>query len=188
MTDERPISRAGRTQDHRVSDTIRDVMSPIPQGLTVDAMISDAAELMRREDIGDVIVLEEDRLYGILTDRDIVVRVVAEGRDPSQTRVGDVCSRELTRSLHISARKVKDNAAQLRRGRSIEQIPYDGNDAVGDIKRVGRRDGGCFAIGCVCCRPDSCRRGEVSQDDDNWGEDVDATPDTVGRSGPAGDL
>jgi len=53
-------------------------------------MISDAAELMRREDIGDVIVLEEDRLYGILTDRDIVVRVVAEGRDPS--RPGSVTS------------------------------------------------------------------------------------------------
>jgi CBS domain-containing protein len=129
MTDERPISRAGRTQDHRVSDTIRDVMSPIPQGLTVDAMISDAAELMRREDIGDVIVLEEDRLYGILTDRDIVVRVVAEGRDPSQTRIGDVCSRELTT---VAPEGSVGQALRLMREKAIRRLPVvEGDDVVG---------------------------------------------------------
>jgi len=134
MTDERPISRAGRTQDHRVSDTIRDVMSPIPQGLTVDAMISDAAELMRREDIGDVIVLEEDRLYGILTDRDIVVRVVAEGRDPSQTRVGDVCSRELTT---VTPEGSVGQALRLMREKAIRRLPVVEADEVVGILTIG---------------------------------------------------
>jgi CBS domain-containing protein len=43
-----------------------------------------------------VIVVEDEQLFGILTDRDIVVRVLAEGRDPETTPVGDICSRELT--------------------------------------------------------------------------------------------
>lgn len=123
------ISRAGRTQDHRVSDIIRDVMSPIPMGLTLDATVSDAAELMRREDIGDVIVLEEDRLYGILTDRDIVVRVVAEGREPSETRLGDVCSRELTT---VSPEGSVGEAVRLMREKAIRRLPVvEGDEVVG---------------------------------------------------------
>jgi signal-transduction protein with cAMP-binding, CBS, and nucleotidyltransferase domain len=72
--------RAGLTQDHRVSDIVRDVMSPCPRILAPDATLVDAALVMRREDIGDVLVCEEgDRLLGIVTDRDIVVRALAEG-------------------------------------------------------------------------------------------------------------
>ena len=134
MTDERAISRAGRTQDHTVSDTIRDVMSPIPQGLTVDAMVSDAAELMRREDIGDVIVLEEDRLYGMLTDRDIVVRVIAEGRDPSLTRVGDVCTRELTT---VAPEGSVGQALRLMRAQAIRRLPVVEDDEVVGILTLG---------------------------------------------------
>jgi len=133
MTNE-PTSRAGRTQDHRVSDTIRDVMSPIPQALTVDAMISDAAELMRREDIGDVIVLEEDRLYGILTDRDIVVRVVADGRDPALTRVGDVCSRELAT---VAPDGSVGEALRLMRAKAIRRLPVVDADEVVGILTIG---------------------------------------------------
>lgn len=133
MTDE-PTSRAGRTQDHRVSDTIQDVMSPIPQGLTVDAMITDAAELMLREDIGDVIVLEEDRLYGILTDRDIVVRVVAEGRDPALTRIGDVCSREVAT---VSPDGSVGEALRLMRAKAIRRLPVVDADEVVGILTIG---------------------------------------------------
>ena len=134
MTDEPVISRAGRTQDHTVSDTIRDVMSPIPQGLGVDATVSDAAELMFREDIGDVIVLEEGRLYGILTDRDIVVRVVAEGREPSQTRIGDVCSRELTT---VAPDGSVGQALRLMREKAIRRLPVVEADEVVGILTIG---------------------------------------------------
>jgi CBS domain-containing protein len=129
MTDDQTISRAGRTQDHHVSDTIRDVMSPIPQGVTADSTISVAAEMMQREDIGDVIVLEEGRLFGILTDRDIVVRVVAEGRDPSATRVGDVCSRDLTT---VAPDGSVGQAVRLMREKAIRRLPVvDGVEVVG---------------------------------------------------------
>jgi CBS domain-containing protein len=84
MTDERiePQSRAGLTQDHRVSDLVRDVMSPQPRMLRAEATISEAAEVMRREDIGDVIVVDADRLYGMLTDRDIVLASSRKARTP----------------------------------------------------------------------------------------------------------
>jgi len=128
------IIHTARTQDHPVSDTIRDVMSPIPMGLTVDGTVSNAAELMLREDIGDVIVLEEDRLYGILTDRDIVVRVVAEGRDPAQTRVGDVCSRELTT---VAPAGSVGEALRLMRAKAIRRLPVVDADELVGVLTIG---------------------------------------------------
>ena len=79
-----------------MNDDIRDIMTPSPHTIRSTESVKDAAQLMRKSDIGDVIVVEDNRLFGILTDRDIVVRVLAEGRDPGVTPVGDICSRELT--------------------------------------------------------------------------------------------
>jgi CBS domain-containing protein len=62
-----------------------DAMTPNPRTVESTATLVDAARVMRENDIGDVIVLEADRLCGILTDRDIVIRGVAEGRDPAAT-------------------------------------------------------------------------------------------------------
>jgi CBS domain-containing protein len=136
MTDERiePQSRAGLTQDHRVSDLVRDVMSPRPRMLHAEATISEAAEVMRREDIGDVIVVDADRLYGMLTDRDIVVRVLAEGQDPSQTRIGDVCSRELTT---ISPEESVGQAVRLMREKAIRRLPVVEHDEVVGMLTIG---------------------------------------------------
>ena len=100
----------------------------------MDAMISDAAEVMLREDIGDVIVLEEDRLYGILTDRDIVVRVVAERRDPCQTRLGDVCSRQLTT---IGPDDSVGQALRLMREKAIRRLPVVEASEVVGILTIG---------------------------------------------------
>jgi CBS domain-containing protein len=135
-TDERdePRSRAGRTQDHFVNDTIRDVMSPQPRVVTPEATILEAAEVMRREDIGDVIVAEADRLHGILTDRDIVVRVLAEGRDPSQTRAGEVCSRELTT---ISADESVGKAVRLMREKAVRRLPVVDRDEIVGMLTLG---------------------------------------------------
>jgi CBS domain-containing protein len=64
-----------------VHDNIRDVMSSRPKTLDADQTVAAAAQLMRGADIGDVLVVKsDDRLHGILTDRDIVVRVLAEGQ------------------------------------------------------------------------------------------------------------
>ena len=71
----------------------RDVVACTPQSTIVEV-----AQLMKEEDIGPVLVVDNEQsrtLVGIVTDRDIVLKVIAEGRDPKTTRVGDVMSKKL---------------------------------------------------------------------------------------------
>jgi CBS domain-containing protein len=83
--------------------------------------VREAAEAMRANDIGDVVVVDDNgKLSGILTDRDIVVRVVAEGRDPRTTRIGDIASRDLTA---VSPDDPVDRAVQLMRDKAIRRLP-----------------------------------------------------------------
>lgn len=127
--------RAGLTQDHRVSDVVRDVMSPCPRTLGPDATLIDAALVMRHEDIGDVLVCEEgDRLVGIVTDRDIVVRALAEGRNPAETRVADVCSRDL---VTIEPDDRVGGAVRLMREKAIRRIPVAENGRVVGMLTIG---------------------------------------------------
>lgn len=61
-------------------------------------MVTQVAQLMKREDIGPVLIVDGDQrrtLIGIVTDRDLVLKVIAEGLDPQTTRVGDVMSKKL---------------------------------------------------------------------------------------------
>jgi CBS domain-containing protein len=128
--------RAGLTQDPRVSDVIRDVMSPCPRALSPDATVVEAAELMRREDIGDVLVMADDDrvLVGILTDRDIVVRALAEGRDPAQTRIADVCSRDV---ITIGPDESVGQAVRLMREKAIRRIPVADDRQVVGMLTIG---------------------------------------------------
>ena len=127
--------RVGLTQDHRVSNVVRDVMSPCPRTLAPEATLIDAALVMRREDIGDVLVCEEcDRLVGIVTDRDIVVRALAEGRDPAATRVADVCSRDL---VTIEPGDSVGAAVRLMREKAIRRIPVAENGRVVGVLTIG---------------------------------------------------
>jgi CBS domain-containing protein len=104
-----------------MAERIRDVMTPDPQTLPESTLVRVAAETMRANDIGDVIVSDDDgRITGILTDRDIVVRVVAEGRDPRATRIGDIASRELTA---VEPDDPVDRAVDLMRERAIRRLP-----------------------------------------------------------------
>jgi CBS domain-containing protein len=71
--------------------TVRDVMTPKPRAVARSSSVGDAARLMQAEDVGSLPVVEAgDVLVGIVTDRDIAIRVVAAGKDPSSTRVADV--------------------------------------------------------------------------------------------------
>ena len=75
---------------------VRDIMTPDPVCVTPDTRLHEAARLMKEHDIGIVPVVEEGgsakRLVGLLTDRDIAIRLVAEGRDPDTVEVGEVMS------------------------------------------------------------------------------------------------
>lgn len=117
--------------------SVRDVMTPEPKVLEATASVIDAAELMRESDIGDVVVLEDDQLCGIVTDRDIVVRVLAEGSDPAMVTVGEICSRELTT---IPPTASIGDAVRLFREKAIRRLPVVEEDgevvgivSIGDI-------------------------------------------------------
>src|SRR6188472_4375180 len=74
---------------------ITDSMTENPCAIEADKPVSYAAKMMRDEDVGFAPIVEGDRLVGTLTDRDIAVRVVAEGRDPDETLVKDVATSNL---------------------------------------------------------------------------------------------
>ena len=74
---------------------IQDIMTKDPSCVTPDATVREAAQVMKREDVGVVPVINADadkRLVGIVTDRDIAIRCVAEGKDGASCRVRDVMS------------------------------------------------------------------------------------------------
>jgi CBS domain-containing protein len=115
-----------------MDQSIRDVMTPNPFTISRSASILDAAHLMRGNDIGDVIVLEEDRLFGILTDRDIVVRGLAERSDLETIPVGEICSRDLTT---IAPTASVEQAVRLMREKAIRRIPVvdESGDVIGIV-------------------------------------------------------
>lgn len=99
---------------------ISDVMTRDPKTLPATASVLEAAQAMREHDIGDVVVMEDDRLCGIVTDRDLVVRVLAGGRDPASTTVGEICSRELATLMEADS---AEKALRLMRDMAIRRLP-----------------------------------------------------------------
>jgi CBS domain-containing protein len=78
-----------------MAETIKSVMTRDPVCLDADAPILHAAKAMDERNIGDVLIMSEGSICGIVTDRDIAIRAVAHGMDPSTSRVGEICSRQL---------------------------------------------------------------------------------------------
>ena len=75
--------------------TIRDVMTSRVATVEPSSTVVDAARKMKQEDVGPIPIVEGDRLVGMVTDRDIALRVVAEGKDPAATTVDEIASRQL---------------------------------------------------------------------------------------------
>jgi CBS domain-containing protein len=100
--------------------TLRDVMSPAPVCVAATESVSAAAKAMREHGIGTVLVLTDGRLDGIVTDRDIAVRVLADNRDPLTTHVGDICSTELA---VLGPDDDIERATRLVRERAVRRIP-----------------------------------------------------------------
>ena len=95
-------------------------MTPDPVALEAGASVTEAAKTMKERGIGDVIVLEGGRLCGVVTDRDLVVRALAEDRDPSATSVGDICSRDV---FTVAPDGDLTAAGDLMRQRAVRRVP-----------------------------------------------------------------
>jgi CBS domain-containing protein len=100
--------------------TVRDVMLPDP--LTIDAKtsIGAAAQLMRAQNIEDVLVTENGQLRGLLTDSDIVVFAIAAGRHPDTVYAGECCNPELTA---LEPDDTPERAAELMRDSAVDRLP-----------------------------------------------------------------
>lgn len=113
---------------------VHEVMTPRPVSLPLDAPLTEAARLMRDEDVGDVLVTHDGLLCGLLTDRDIVVRAVAEGRDLSGTRLADVCSAGV---VTVGPDEATEVALRIMRDRAVRRLPVVEDGSTGG-RRLGR--------------------------------------------------
>lgn len=112
---------------------IREVMTPSPRTVTPETPLVSAARLMADHDIGDVLVEEaaSKRVVGIVTDRDITIRGVGEGRDPKTTKVRDIVSGGVTSAAPTDT--VQDTL-DLMRGLNVRRLPVvEGGRAVGVV-------------------------------------------------------
>jgi CBS domain-containing protein len=103
-----------------MAKSVRDVMTPGVRTVSASQSLADAAEVMRGEDVGSVPVVEEGRLAGIVTDRDIVTRAVAERRDPQTVAVNEVASREL---VTVAPDGDLDEALALMARHQVRRLP-----------------------------------------------------------------
>ena len=110
--------------------TVRELMTPDPITLNAYDTVSDAARVMREYNVGSILVTDmSDRLCGIVTDRDLVVRAIALGRNPDRTPLQDVYS-EAIAELHPD--DSVDNAIRLMAKKGVRRVPVvDGNHPVG---------------------------------------------------------
>jgi CBS domain-containing protein len=98
---------------------LREVMTPNPTVCSPDTSAVQAAEMMRDQGIGDVLV-QHDGSLGIVTDRDIVTRAVAAGRDPKDVTLGDICTRDVeTVSVDTSI----DDVIRLMSDKAVRRVP-----------------------------------------------------------------
>jgi CBS domain-containing protein len=124
-----------------MAKTVRDLMTPKPTTIQPSTPIIEAARSMKSEDVGSLPIVEGDRLVGMITDRDIVIRGIAEGKDLQSTTVGELASRELTT---VDPQQSLDEAARLMAQYQIRRLPVCEEDgrlvgivAQADVARAG---------------------------------------------------
>jgi CBS domain-containing protein len=103
-----------------MAQKVEEIMTRDPRTVDGGDTIVDAARVMRDADIGDVVVMEDGQVSGIVTDRDIVVRAIAEGRDADSTSVGDVCT---TGVETVAPDASVDDALRIMREHDIRRLP-----------------------------------------------------------------
>jgi CBS domain-containing protein len=103
-----------------MTKSVRDAMTEDPHSIGASASVVEAARLMREQHIGSLPVTEDERLVGMITDRDITTRVVAESAVPATTSVGDVHSRDL---ISVEPNNDLEEALQLMVRHRVRRLP-----------------------------------------------------------------
>ena len=114
--------------------SIRDVMTSNPTSCEPSTTVVDAAKVMAQEDVGPVPIVEGGRVVGIVTDRDLVVRVLAEGRDPSSTTIGEIASADL---VTVQPDSDLNEALNLMAQNQVRRLPVvEGDQLVGIVAQA----------------------------------------------------
>ena len=117
-----------------MAQSIREVRTADPRTVESSATVADAARAMRDGDVGSVVVVENGAVAGIVTDRDIAVRVVAEGLDPDATRVSEVAT---MRPVTLTVDQSVDDAIRLVREQDVRRIIVLQDDRAAGIVSLG---------------------------------------------------
>jgi CBS domain-containing protein len=132
-----------------MAKTVREVMTSNPCSIDAGKSVAYAAKMMRDEDVGMAPIVEGDRLVGVLTDRDIAVRVVAEGLDPERVKVSEMASRDV---VTLDRDQDLDEALRLMARHQVRRLPI--------VEEDGRLVG-VVAQADVAQEADERRTGEV---------------------------
>ena len=117
---------------------VREVMTPGVVSVRPDASLVEAAQLMRAQDIGDVLVAGDHDLIGVLTDRDIALRAVANGADPLTVSAQSVCTPD---PVVVGPDDAVSAAVELMRDHAVRRLPV-----VEDGRAVGMVSLGDLAV------------------------------------------
>ena len=119
---------------------IREVMTPSPETVEPGQPVAEAAKLMKQADVGMIPVVQEGQLSGTVTDRDIVLRVIAEGKSPASTTVGEIASGEI---VTVDPEQELEEALELMAKHQVRRLPVVENGrligvlAQADVAREG---------------------------------------------------
>ena len=125
-----------------MATSINEVMTHDPRTVSADSTLTDAARFMREDDVGALVVEREGSIAGIVTDRDIVVGAIADGRDPSSTPVGDVASQNV---VTVTPDRDVEDVRRLMREHDVRRI----------VVEQGGRAAGIVALGDLAVHGDA---------------------------------
>jgi CBS domain-containing protein len=103
-----------------MANSVRNAMTEDPRSIGTSASVVEAAQLMREAHIGSLPITDGEQLVGMITDRDITTRVVAEAADLGRTSVGDVCSRDV---ISVEADNDHEEAVKLMARHQVRRLP-----------------------------------------------------------------
>lgn len=104
---------------------VREVMTDRPRGVSPETPLSQAAELMEAEDVGALPVLDGEHLAGMITDRDIVVRAVAKGKDPRGMPVREIATKDV---VSVGPEDSLSEALRLMASHQVRRLPVVDQD------------------------------------------------------------
>ena len=117
-----------------MAKSVREAMTASVSSVSPSQSLADAAEVMKGQDVGSVPVVEEGRLSGIVTDRDIVTRAVAERRNPQAVKVEEIASHDL---VTVESEQDLDDALALMARHKVRRLPVlEGGRLVGMLAQV----------------------------------------------------